>query len=128
MSVTAFPWDISVSRSAPVAARTPARRPSRPPRPRPEPERGRCLARESLRPSDSSWCLVTGVFLHTVEAAAILETLETRVRPGSRSMRKTIVFVPWPRCVQAASPFLPLHAQHKATYVWVGLPRLVQLI
>jgi hypothetical protein len=34
--------------------------------------------------------------LHTVETAAILETLETRARWGRRSMRKTILDVPWP--------------------------------
>src|SRR5260370_17229307 len=79
--------------SGTVAERTPARRPSRPPRPRPEPERGRCLVRESLRPSDSSSCLVTGVLLHTVETAAILEPLGTRGRRGTRPMRKTIRYV-----------------------------------
>src|SRR6266436_6323842 len=81
--------------SGTVEERTPARRPSRPPRPRPEPERGRRLARESLRPSDSSSCLVTGVFLHTVETAAILETLETRVRRRRRLIGKKTMYVPW---------------------------------
>jgi hypothetical protein len=39
--------------------------------------------------------------LHTVETAAILETLETQVRRGRRSMRKTILHATWPPLKQA---------------------------
>jgi hypothetical protein len=42
-------------------------------------------AADTLLENHSSSCLVTGVFLHTVETVAIPETLESRVRPG-----------PWP--------------------------------